>query len=135
MIYHIVVTSVATIFMKHLNTLILSALLCSNCYSEEYLARVTYYWDGHQTSTGAKLTVNKTIAVDPKIIPYKSKVFIPKMGKTFVAQDTGSAVKSRTASRRLGKSNIVVDIYCKTKKEAESYIRKYPMFMEIKVIK
>ena len=120
-----------------IKTLILVLLLfvCNLCNAQTYIARVTYYWDGHQTSTGARPTVNKTIAVDPKIIPYKSKVFIPKMGKTFLAQDTGSAVKSRSASRKLGKSNIVVDIYCKSKKEAEYYIKKYPMFMEIKIIK
>jgi 3D (Asp-Asp-Asp) domain-containing protein len=102
---------------------------------QTYTARVTYYWDGHSTSTGAKLQNNKTIAVDPKIIPYNSKVFIPKMGKTFVAQDTGKAVVSRKASRKMGKSNIVVDIYCKSLKEAKAYIKKYPMFMEIKVSK
>lgn len=121
--------------MKTKTLILILLFTCNLCYAETYLARVTYYWDGYQTSTGAKPTVNKTIAVDPKIIPYKSKVFIPKMGKTFLAQDTGSAVKSRTASRRLGKSNIVVDIYCKSKKEAQAYIRKYPMFMEIKVTK
>lgn len=119
-----------------IKTLIMTLLLsCNLCFSQTYMARVTYYWDGYKTSTGAKPTINKTIAVDPKIIPYKSKVFIPKMDKTFLAQDTGSAVKSRKASRKLGKSNIVVDIYCKSKKEADSYIKKYPMFMEIKVTK
>ena len=117
-------------------TLILMLMLVANhSFATTYMARVTYYWDGYKTATGAKPTVNKTIAVDPKIIPYKSKVFIPKMGKTFLAQDTGSAVKSRKASRKLGKRNIVVDIYCKSKKEALTYIRKYPMFMEIKVSK
>ena len=110
-------------------------LVANNAFAQTYTARVTYYWDGCKTSTGAKPTINKTIAVDPKIIPYNSKVFIPKMGKTFLAQDTGSAIKSRTASRKLGKRNIVVDIYCKSKKEALTYIRKYPMFMEIKIIK
>ena len=119
-----------------IKTLILSLLFsCSLCHAQTYTARVTYYWDGHSTSTGAKLQNNKTIAVDPKIIPYNSKVFIPKMGKTFVAQDTGKAVVSRKASRKMGKSNIVVDIYCKSIKEAKAYIKKYPMFMEIKVSK
>ena len=110
-------------------------LVANNAFAQTYTARVTYYWDGYKTATGAKPTINKTIAVDPKIIRYHSKIFIPKMGKTFIAQDTGSAVKSRKASRKLGKGNIVVDIYCKNKKEALTYIRKYPMFMEIKVSK
>ena len=129
------VANAATTFMKYLNTLILSALLCSNCYSEEYLARVTYYWHGTKTATGAKPTSNKTIAVDPRIIKYGSKVFIPKMNKTFMAQDTGKDVRSRLASRKKGKKNIVVDIYCKNQKEALSYIKRYPMFMNIKVTK
>jgi 3D (Asp-Asp-Asp) domain-containing protein len=121
--------------MKLLKLILVMFASMNFAHSQTYNARVTYYWDECQTSTGAKPTVNKTIAVDPKIIPYKSKVFIPKMGKTFLAQDTGSAVKSRTASRKLGKSNIVVDIYCKNEKEAQSYIRKFPMFMEIKITK
>ena len=123
-------------FSMKIKTLILALLLaCSPCDAQTYIARVTYYWDGYQTSTGAKPTVNKTIAVDPKIIPYKSKIFIPKMGKTFLAQDTGKDVRSRRASRKLGRSNIVVDIYCKSKKEADGYIKKYPLFMEIYVSK
>ncbi len=133
--YDISVASAANIFMKYLNTLILLILLHSNCYSEEYLARVTYYWHGTKTATGSKLTSNKTIAVDPRIIKYGSKVSIPKMNKTFIAQDTGSAVKSRLASRKKGKKNIVVDIYCKNRREALFYIKKYPMFMPIKVTK
>lgn len=110
-------------------------LVANHSFATTYMARVTYYWDGYKTATGAKPTVNKTIAVDPKIIPYKSKVFIPKMGKTFLAQDTGKDVRSRRASRKLGRSNIVVDIYCKNKKEALIYIKKFPMFMEIEVMK
>ena len=104
-------------------------------YGQSYNARVTYYWDGYKTATGARPKSGKTIAVDPKIIHYNSKVWIPKIGKTYIAQDTGSAVKSRRASKKLGKRNIVVDIYCKNRKEALWYIRKYPMFMEIKIVK
>jgi len=103
------------------------------CMAEPTIARVTYYWGHNKTSTGIKPLKNKTIAVDPKIIKYGSNVFIPKINKTFVASDTGSAVKSRLASRKLGKTNIVVDIYCETKKEALTYIKKYPMFMEVRV--
>ncbi len=120
---------------KLLNISLLSLLLCSNSYSTEYLARVTYYWQGHITSTGIKPVSNKTIAVDPKKIPYRSKVFIPQMGKTFLAQDTGRHVCSREASRKLGKSNIVVDIYCRNQKEASTYIKRYPMFMKIIISK
>jgi 3D (Asp-Asp-Asp) domain-containing protein len=105
------------------------------------VARVTYYWPnnggqvGTQTSTGIKAVCGKSAAVDPKIIPYGSEIYIPKMGKTLKAVDTGSAVKNRTASKKLGKDNIVIDIFCGSKAEALRRIKKYPMFMEIKIKK
>jgi len=34
-----------------------------------------------------------TIAVDPTVIPYGSKVYIPKLNRTFIAEDCGSAIK------------------------------------------
>lgn len=101
--------------------------------AKEYLARVTYYWTHHDTtSTGAKPRAGRTIAVDPKIIPYGSRVAIYQMDKNYVAENTGPAVVSKKASN--GKT-IVVDIYCKTKAEADAYIKKYPQYMKIKIIK
>ena len=115
--------------------IILLFLFTNFCTAEPTIARVTYYWGDDNTSTGKKPQKNKTIAVDPKIIKYGSEVFIPQINKTFIASDTGPAVKSRLASRKLGKTNIVVDIYCETKKEALTYIKKYPMFMEVRIKK
>jgi hypothetical protein len=104
--------------------------------AKEYLARVTYYWGCTITSTGKKPVCGQTIAVDPKIIPYGSKVIIPKMQKQFVAHDTGSAVKSRLASRKLGKPEaIVVDVFCSSKAVAQRRIKQYPMFMKVKIEK
>lgn len=107
----------------------------------ELIARITYYWpgesgqNGRQTSTGNTARGNKTVAVDPKIIPYNSNIHIPRMEKVFVAHDTGSAVKSRKASKKLGKNNIVIDVFCENKYEAYKKIKKYPMFMKILVEK
>jgi 3D (Asp-Asp-Asp) domain-containing protein len=107
----------------------------------EKVARVTYYWPGnggqvgHRTSTGKKAECGKSAAVDPRIIPYGSRIHIPQMGKTVIAVDTGGAVKKRTASRRLGRNNIVIDIFCRNEAEARRRIREYPMFMKIKVEK
>jgi len=113
--------------------LILSLLFSSLLCAQEYNARVTYYWVHHNTtSTGVKPKSGRTIAVDPKIIPYKSKVHIPEMGKTYVAENTGPAVVAKTASK--GKT-IVVDIYCRTKAEADALIKKYPAYMKIRVEK
>ena len=111
---------------------ILSILFAATLSAQEYNARVTYYWTGHITSLGKKPIAGKTIAVDPKIIPYGSKVEIKEMGKTYTAGDTGEWVVSKKASR--GKT-IVVDIYCATKQEAQNYIKNHPMYMKIQVSK
>ena len=42
-------------------------------------------------STGNRLTAGLSIAVDPKVIPYGSKVEI--YGNTYIAHDTGGAIK------------------------------------------
>jgi 3D (Asp-Asp-Asp) domain-containing protein len=107
----------------------------NNLFAADYVARVTYYWGCKNTAIGVKPVNGRTVAVDPKLIPYGSSVFIPKMDKTFLAQDTGPAVKSRLASRKLGKNNIVIDVFCDSKSQAQIYIKKYPMFMPIKIIK
>ena len=105
------------------------------------MARITYYWPGdggqkgRQTSTGNTARGGKTAAVDPRIIPYGSKIHIPRMEKVFVAHDTGGAVKSRKASKKLGKNNIVIDIFCENRSKAREMIKRYPMFMKIKIEK
>lgn len=120
----------------NVKTLVLiSTILCSNLFAGNTVARVTYYWGCKNTSTGNKPIAGKTIAVDPKIIPYGSKIIIPQMGQTFIAHDTGSAVKSRLASRKHGRNNIVVDVFCYSESQARQYIKRYPMFMPIKIIK
>ena len=53
----------------------------------------TAYFGDEITSTGVKPIVGRTIAVDPRIIPYGSKVYIPAFDKVFVAEDCGSAIK------------------------------------------
>lgn len=47
--------------------------------------------DGSKTSTGATPTVGRTVAVDPKVIPYGSEVIIN--GHTYIAEDCGGAIK------------------------------------------
>lgn len=46
---------------------------------------------GRQTSTGAVATANHTIAVDPRVIPYGTKVMIN--GVVYTAEDRGGGVK------------------------------------------
>lgn len=46
---------------------------------------------GNNTSTGAIATQGRTIAVDPKVIPYGTKIVID--GHEYVAEDCGGAIK------------------------------------------
>lgn len=48
-------------------------------------------WVGEPTASGTELTVGRTIAVDPDVIPLGSTVYIN--GFAYVAEDTGSAIK------------------------------------------
>jgi 3D (Asp-Asp-Asp) domain-containing protein len=48
-------------------------------------------WVGELTASGTELTVGRTIAVDPDVIPLGSIVDIN--GFEYVAEDTGSAIK------------------------------------------
>ena len=72
------------------------------------------------TASGTKPKVGRTIAVDPKQIPYGSKVKIGK--KTYIAEDTGSALTGRK----------VIDIFCKTHSEA---LRKGVKYQKVYLIK
>ncbi|WP_042275660.1 3D domain-containing protein [[Clostridium] dakarense] len=52
----------------------------------------TAYTGDTITSTGTKPKWG-TIAVDPSVIPYGTKVYIPQFGQTFIAEDCGGAIK------------------------------------------
>lgn len=49
---------------------------------------------GRMTATGVLAVAGRTIAVDPTVIPYGTKVTIN--GNTYVAEDCGGAVKGNT---------------------------------------
>lgn len=53
----------------------------------------TAYCGDTITSTGVVPVEGTTIAVDPTIIPYGTRVYIPEFNKVFIAQDCGSAIK------------------------------------------
>src|SRR5216684_6225895 len=93
------------------------------------LARVTVYWAQgghgadqytrqHKSATGLRLRQGHC-AVDPKKIPYGSRVVRPD-GTTLAAVDTGSAVRNRKAARGSGRTTcernaIVVDKFFENK--------------------
>lgn len=68
-------------------------------------------WSGGPTKSGVMPKENRTIAVDPDVIPLGSKVKIEGVG-VYVAEDTGSAVKGN-----------IVDIYFSNHSEALSWGR------------
>ena len=82
-------------------------------------ARITAYWLGEdefgwKSSTGKRLVSGKSCAVDPRLIPYGTKLVIE--GKTYHAHDTGTAVISRKAS---GKTKLpVIDLFYATERQA-----------------
>lgn len=106
---------------------------------ESILARVTSYWAAEGSkfaSTGRRLRPGHC-AVDPKRIPYGSKVVFPDVICTAV--DTGTAVVSRKAARVCGRTAsqlkaIVVDRYFETKREADAWTKAHSEFMMLRVV-
>lgn len=60
-------------------------------YCKENYPHICNDGDSTKTSTGTTPTVGRTVAVDPKVIPYGSKVTIN--GHTYIAEDCGGAIK------------------------------------------
>ena len=104
------------------------------------LARVTVYWPGEGSGrsaawNGARLREDHC-AVDPKKVPYGSKVLFGD-GEC-VAVDTGPDVVKREAARSLGHTSaernaIVVDHFFETKEKALGWARAHPEFMTVQV--
>jgi len=115
-------------------------------HEQSLLARVTVYWASggggsdrwsrrHICSTGARLRAGHC-AVDPRRIPYGSKVMLPD--GPLLAVDTGSAVVSRKAARRSGRtalerSALVIDRFFETKQQALSWANRNPYFMLVQI--
>jgi 3D (Asp-Asp-Asp) domain-containing protein len=112
------------------------------------LARVTVYWARgghgsdrytrqHKSATGLRLQQGHC-AVDPRRIPYGSKVVLPD-GTALSAVDTGTAVRNRKAARRSARTAdernaIVVDKFFETKRQALTWANSNPPFVNVKVL-
>lgn len=111
----------------------------TNTPKKEIKVRLTAYWAKgsdtdswsakRQSSTGATLKPNRSVAVDPRIIPYFSKLYIPNLGFRF-AHDTGTDVIRKKASH--GKYP-VVDIFFMTEKEAMRFVNSNPKVVKVAV--
>src|SRR6266446_4920832 len=117
--------------MKLSYTIIFLLSLATTAFAREesILARVTGYWgsgdgaSGKYASTGGRLRPGHC-AVDPKRIPYGSKVVFPDGACTAV--DTGPAVVNRKAARLCGRTvsqrnAIVVDRFFESRREAVAW--------------
>lgn len=112
------------------------------------LARITVYWARggrgsdqytrqHKSATGLRLQQGHC-AVDPRRIPYGSKVVLPD-GTALSAVDTGSAVMNRKAARKSGhtineRNAIVIDKFFETKSQALMWANSNPPFVNVKVV-
>lgn len=102
--------------------------------------RLTVYWakggdtDGYsakmKSSTGYTLKQGESIAVDPKIIPYRKEVLIPNIGLV-KAVDTGTAVRQKKAS---GGKLPVIDVFFLHKKDAIKFANSNPKIVKVAVI-
>ena len=127
--------------MKLFYTVMFLLSLASTAFAGEasMLARVTCYWAGEgpkYASTGRQLRAGHC-AVDPKRIPYGSKIVFPD--QTCTAVDTGPAVVSRKAARLCGQTAsqlkaIVIDRFFETKREAMEWTNAHSHFMTLQIV-
>jgi 3D (Asp-Asp-Asp) domain-containing protein len=105
------------------------------------LARVTTYWRsegcGLRASWNGGRLRNGHCAVDPKKIPYGSKVVFPDAICTAV--DTGPDVVNRKAARCCAKnqaqrSAIVIDRFFETKEQAAAWTRSHSHFINVRIV-
>ena len=104
------------------------------------LARVTVYWrgegSGELASSNGRQLREAHCAVDPKKIPYGSKVVFPDA--TCIAVDSGPDVINRKAARSSGKNSaernaIVIDRFFETKQKALTWAKAHPHFMTVRI--
>jgi hypothetical protein len=129
--------------MKWLITAVGVALLfVSQMFAGEHstLARVTVYWK--DKASGANAAWNSVrlreghCAVDPKKIPYGSKIVF--YDAECVAVDTGPDVVNRSAARVCGRSvaernAIVIDRFFDAKQHALAWAEANPHFMTVQI--
>lgn len=111
-------------------------------FAGEYaaLACVTVYWPGEGSGLNAAwngVRLNEGhCAVDPKKIPYGSKVVFPDLKCRAV--DSGPAVVNRKSARSLGRTAaerdaVVIDRFFDTKQRALAWAKTHPHFMTLRI--
>jgi 3D (Asp-Asp-Asp) domain-containing protein len=104
------------------------------------LARITVYWHGggsgeHAAWNGTRLR-EEHCAVDPKRIPYGSKVVFPDA--ECVAVDSGPEINrkaARSCGRKTAERNaIVIDRFFGNKQKALEWAQTHPHFMAVRIL-
>ncbi len=118
-------------------------LLACQLFAKEQstLARITVYWHGegsgeHAAWNGTRLR-EEHCAVDPKRIPYGSKVVFPDA--ECVAVDTGPDVVNRKAALSYGRKAaerdaVVIDRFFGSKQKALTWAQTHPHFMTVRIL-
>lgn len=96
-----------------------------NGWVEMTVYRATAYCSGSRTATGTRPKLG-TIAVNPKIIPYGSQIWVKGYGYG-TAQDTG-AFRNYSSPK-----NNAIDLWFNTEKEAKRWGSKYNMTILVKL--
>lgn len=105
---------------------IIKPVLTSRSYIDRGIFVATAYHMGTITSTGRRVKVGRTIAVDPRVIPYDTKVKItceeyPEVNGHYIAEDCGGAIKGKK-----------IDIYMESDEKAFYFGRRQ---VNIKIVK
>ncbi len=74
------------------------------------------WWKFNRTSTGRNAKLTRGVAVDPRAIPYGTRVIIPNVG-TFSADDTGGKMRQDWRKRGI----IHIDVRFPTFREAKNW--------------
>ena len=121
----------------------LTLLFACQTFAGEHsvLARITVYWRGegsgeHASWNGGRLR-DGHCAVDPRKIPYGSKVVFPDAA--CVAVDSGPDVVNRKAARSCGRNAaernaIVIDRFFDTKQRALAWAKAHSHFMTVRIL-
>lgn len=87
-----------------------ACMIARDDFPAKYVGEFTfthYAKTGHRTATQSIPRINKTIAVDPKVIPLHSIVYIQGLGY-FVAEDTGGLIKGNKIDIYVEDHNLAV---------------------------
>lgn len=86
-----------------------------------------------KSSSGMTLQEGISVAADPKLFNYGTKLHIPGLGERIVV-DTGTDVIKRTASQKRGLFVPVIDIFFHHKEDAIRWTMNNPAIVKVKIL-